>query len=155
VGSLKIGGSLGWQKMIPYLQNIQRVSVARPYHFSHASNPYSGSSGRTRALQPCKPELKPQSHLSPQNGSTILKKIFLCVCDTGIWTPLLQGRRSTIWATPPVHSAVVILEMWCLVAWGGLKSQSSGSQPPEQWGLQAWATSTWLAQLFSKGLFNF
>jgi hypothetical protein len=45
----------------------------------------------------------------------------------------LQSRPSTAWATPPVHFALVILEMgFCkLFAQAGLDLQSSWSQPPK------------------------
>jgi hypothetical protein len=66
-----------------------------------------------------------------------------------IWLPFFgvgQGfelrasrRRYTTWATPPVHSAQVILETGSLelFAPAGLEPQSSQDQP----GLQLWATS--------------
>jgi hypothetical protein len=45
----------------------------------------------------------------------------------------LQSRCSTYSSTPPVHFAVVILEMGSqeLFGWAALKSWSSGSQPPK------------------------
>jgi hypothetical protein len=60
----------------------------------------------------------------------------------------LHSRPSTTWATPPVHFALVILEIGSheLFAWAGLEPRSSQSQPPKSLGLQAWATGT---QLFS------
>jgi hypothetical protein len=50
-----------------------------------------------------------------------------------LWAFSLQVRCSTAWTRPPVHFALVILEMesWELLAWVGFKPWSSWSQPPK------------------------
>jgi hypothetical protein len=46
----------------------------------------------------------------------------LFFCGTGIWTQgfVLESRCSIFWATPPVHFAVIILEMGSLELFPGL-----------------------------------
>jgi hypothetical protein len=60
----------------------------------------------------------------------------------------LQSRHSTAWATPPVHFALVILEMWSheLLAWAGLRVilLISASQVARITGLQVCTTGAWL-----------
>jgi hypothetical protein len=64
---------------------------------------------------------------------------------TGVWTQgsHLQTRHSTAWATSPAHLAPVILEMGVFrtICSGWLEPRSSWSLPPEQLGIQAWATN--------------
>jgi hypothetical protein len=64
---------------------------------------------------------------------------FFFFCETGIWTSELrafhlQSRHFAAWATPPVHFALVILQMelgGSVFAWAGLELWSSPSQPPK------------------------
>jgi hypothetical protein len=62
----------------------------------------------------------------------------------------LQNRRSTPWATPPVHFVLVILEMVSreLFAWAGLRLQSSWSafQVARIIGVSHWCTA-WFSNI--------
>jgi hypothetical protein len=61
--------------------------------------------------------------------------LFKLLLGLRVWTQVYihsQIRHSTTWTTPPVHFALVILEMEPpeLFAWADLKLRSSWSQPP-------------------------
>jgi hypothetical protein len=64
-------------------------------------------------------------------GSCRLLDFFLVGLVFELKPSLLQSRHSTTWATPPVHFALVILEMGYqeLFARAGFELWSSQSQP--------------------------
>jgi hypothetical protein len=72
----------------------------------------------------------------------------------------LQSRCSTSWATPPVHFALIILEiggggLWELFTLAGLTWWPSWSQPPNLLGVQACATGQETGSIhFFKWLFR-
>jgi hypothetical protein len=82
--------------------------------------------------------------------------LFVCLFFWGVGWSLnsvlhsYKSRWSTTWAMPPVHFALVILEMWVLqtIFPGWPQTQSSLSQSPKYLGLQVWSTSAWKITVF-------
>jgi hypothetical protein len=71
--------------------------------------------------------------------------LFFFFCGAGAWT---QGLHLEPFLQPCFVKDFFKIGSHELFAWAGFEPQSSWSLPPEQLGLQAWATGAWLNIFF-------
>jgi hypothetical protein len=116
-----------WKQTVK-LRKEETNSLAADWFFFYTFQKYPYLGCRENSMTEWnKPRTEP-------NSSSSFPLLFFFLMELGFeLKALAANRRSTSWATTPVHFALVILEMgsFKLFLQSGLKSQSSWSLPPK------------------------